>query len=198
MTEEEWLASADPEPMLRFARRFADDAALRTFACACCFRVWGLVVDERARSAVEVAESFARGLASRSDLDDARDMAEEARGDASDSEYEAEAEADFCYTARYCEVNALLYAVCAARQATTVSAADMDDDDYFGNHGSHYWAEAAQRNDAMSSVFTRFGESQSGPVFDMAMAAGEIAAEEERKAQAEILRGLVRYTGGDT
>jgi hypothetical protein len=184
--------------MLRLAREFADDSALRLFACACCYRVWGLIVDERAGRAVELAERFARGLASRTDLDDARDLAEEAREDAHDAEYEAEAEADFCYTARYCEVNARLYAVCAARQATSVSAAEMDDDEYFGDHGSHYWAVAAQKNDAMSSVFGRFGDSKSGPVYDMAMAAEKVAAEEERKAQADILRGLVRYTGCET
>lgn len=198
MTREEWTASAEPDLMLRFARAFADDAALRLFACACCYRVWGLIADDRARRAVEVAERFARGLAPRSDLDDARDRADEAREEAHGEEYEAEAEAEFCYTARYCEVNARLYATGAARQATSVTAADMDDDKYFGNHGSHYWAAAAQKNDAMSSVFGRFGDSRSGPVYDMAMAAGEIAAEEERKAQADILRGLIRYTGGET
>jgi hypothetical protein len=129
MTKEEWHASTDPELMLRFARAFADDSTLRLFACACCVRVWRLIADERARRAVEIAERFARGLASRSDLDGARDLAEEAREDAHRAEYEAESESGFCYTARYCEINARLYAACAARQATSVSAADMDDDE---------------------------------------------------------------------
>jgi hypothetical protein len=190
MTKEEWFASTDPDLMLRFARGFADDSVLRLFACACCVRVWGLIADERACRAVEVAKRFSGGLASRPDLEDARDMAEGAREEAHRAEYEAEAEADFCYTARYCEINARLYAACAARQATSFSAAEMDDDEYFGNHGSHYWAAAAQKNDAMASVFDRMF----GPVYDMAIAAGDMAAEEERKAQADILRGLVRYT----
>jgi hypothetical protein len=198
MTKEQWLASTDPELMLRFVRAFADDPALRLFACACCFRVWGLIEDERVRRAVEIAERFAHGLVSCSDLDNARDIADEAREHAHDAEYEAEAASDFCYTARYCVVNARLYAVCAARQATSISAANMDDDEYFGNHGSHYWAAAAQKNDAMSSVFDRFGDSTSGPVYDMAMAAGEVAAQEEGKAQADILRELVPYTSIET
>jgi hypothetical protein len=32
----------------------------------------------------------------------------------------------------------------------------------------------------------------------MAIAAGEIAAEDERKAQADILRGLIRYAARET
>jgi hypothetical protein len=43
----------------------------------------------------------------------------------------------------------------------------------------------------MSSVFARHGDSRSGPVYELAMAAGEIAEEEERKSQADILRELI-------
>lgn len=192
MTKEEWLASTDLDSMLRFARTFADEPSFRLFACACCWRIWGRIVDERSRRAVEVAERFARGLASRPDLDFARDLAEDALEEAARAEYAAEALAEFRYTARYCEVNARLYAACAARQATSASASNMDDHRHFGQEGSHYWAAAAQRNDAMSSVYDHFADRTSGTVDDMVAAAGRIAVEEEKEAQASILRDLIQ------
>jgi hypothetical protein len=96
MTEAEWLASADPAAMLRFLtessfgpaglmredeevrqRRSLTPSArkLRLFACACCRAVWHLLNDERSRKAVEVAERFADGGATRRDLDEARRQA---------------------------------------------------------------------------------------------------------------------------
>ncbi len=59
MTEGEWLSSVDPTPMLEFVRGHASDRKFRLFACACCRNVWSLVVEERWRKAVEIAEEFA-------------------------------------------------------------------------------------------------------------------------------------------
>ena len=59
MTEAEWLAATDAEPMLRFVRGTATDRKLRLFACACCRRVWDFLPDPRSRAAVEFSERYA-------------------------------------------------------------------------------------------------------------------------------------------
>jgi hypothetical protein len=59
MTEEEWLSGVDPTPMLEFVRGHASDRKFRLFASACCRNIWSLVVEERWRKAVEIAEEFA-------------------------------------------------------------------------------------------------------------------------------------------
>jgi hypothetical protein len=76
MDEQAWLASADPQVMLRlllgashprvqaveaFPDCIASDRKLRLFACSCYHRVRHLLPDARARVAVEVAERVADG-----------------------------------------------------------------------------------------------------------------------------------------
>jgi hypothetical protein len=84
MTEDEWLASSDPYPMLRPCRR-----AIRShprkghlFAVACCRRIWPLLTDPRSREAVEVAARYAEGLADAEHLQAARTAAEAAHAEA--------------------------------------------------------------------------------------------------------------------
>lgn len=68
MTEADWLASADPDPMLEYLRGKASDRKLRLFACACCWHVGHLSWDQTSRTAVRVAEDFADGLVSKGKL----------------------------------------------------------------------------------------------------------------------------------
>ncbi|MBY0231004.1 MAG: hypothetical protein K2W96_17090 [Gemmataceae bacterium] len=61
MTESEWLASADPYPMLPLVLDGGTSRKSRLFACACVRRIWHLLDDPRSREAVEAAERFADG-----------------------------------------------------------------------------------------------------------------------------------------
>lgn len=98
MTEAEWLVSSDPQAMLHFIRiagmegmrsweasgqampRFkVSDRKLRLWACGCVREVWHLLTDERSREAVRVAERFADGEASDTDLVTARRKADHVR-----------------------------------------------------------------------------------------------------------------------
>jgi hypothetical protein len=70
MTEAEWLAATDPEPMLAFHRGKASDRKLRLFAVACCRRILHLFTEHlRFGEAVEVAERSADPPVSTVDLD---------------------------------------------------------------------------------------------------------------------------------
>jgi hypothetical protein len=69
LTEAEWLAWSDPNPMLAYLRGKVSDRKARLFAVACCRRMLGWVeagADER--HAVDVAESYADGQADGAEL----------------------------------------------------------------------------------------------------------------------------------
>jgi len=63
VTEAEWFAGTDPQPLLWFLGDRASPRKRRLLACAYCRQVWHLVADDRARCAVELAERLADGEA---------------------------------------------------------------------------------------------------------------------------------------
>jgi hypothetical protein len=75
MTEEEWQQETrHPQRMVfslrksRFTRTKAGRRKLRLYATGCCRLVWDLLTDPSSRQAVEVAERFAEGQASKKEL----------------------------------------------------------------------------------------------------------------------------------
>lgn len=81
MDEDGWNRCTAPEQMVAFLRTrgHLSDRKLRLFAAGCCRRIWEVLGDDRSRKAVEVAEQYADGLASREQLVRARDQARGAR-----------------------------------------------------------------------------------------------------------------------
>jgi hypothetical protein len=72
MTEKEWIECDDVPKLLKYLVERASSRKFRLFGCACCRRIWHLLVDERSRNAVGVAERYADGLATEEDMDKAR------------------------------------------------------------------------------------------------------------------------------
>jgi hypothetical protein len=70
MIEGEWLACSDPLGLLR-AIPSPPRRKRELFACACCRHLWAKLTDPRTRRAVEIAEQFIDGAASRDELLDA-------------------------------------------------------------------------------------------------------------------------------
>jgi hypothetical protein len=77
MTEEQWLACADPRPLLEYLRPTASPRKLRLFAVGCC-RLHGRAFFPRwSWPAVQAAERFADGDLSAADLRQVRADAQE-------------------------------------------------------------------------------------------------------------------------
>src|SRR5215213_3315830 len=79
MTDVEWRTCVDPTPMLEMLwDRKASDRKLRLYATACCRRLNCLVINEECRSALEVVDRFADGLATAAERSAARKAAQRA------------------------------------------------------------------------------------------------------------------------
>src|SRR5262245_7521722 len=72
MTKQEWLACADPKPMLQWLADRLSARKLRLIAVACCRHLWHLLTEAASREVVEVAERYADGLERKSTLAAAR------------------------------------------------------------------------------------------------------------------------------
>jgi hypothetical protein len=68
MTEAEWLACADPKPILELLRLRGSDRKLRLVACACCRRTEHLYPNEKCRRCLDVLESWADGAGTVEDV----------------------------------------------------------------------------------------------------------------------------------
>jgi hypothetical protein len=68
MTEQEWLTWKNPLRMIKSLRRKASDRKLRLFACGCCRQLWPFLRARACRAAVEQAERYADGQASKKSL----------------------------------------------------------------------------------------------------------------------------------
>src|ERR1700733_3657124 len=69
MNEEEWMATTNPQAMLKFYKAKLSDRKLRLFACACCRRIWHLMIDQHSQQAVEAAEMFSDKNVTKEELD---------------------------------------------------------------------------------------------------------------------------------
>jgi hypothetical protein len=126
MDEAEWLACADPQPMLAFLRGTASDRKLRLFAVACVRRVWRLVGRERSRWAVGIAELVADEKLGGDSLGRAYANAGTAPWPA-DTEAEHEAVVAARYTARAAAGTAARRAAAHVVRALRLSNGDTND-----------------------------------------------------------------------
>jgi hypothetical protein len=62
MNESEWMASAECDRMLDYIPYRISQRKWRLIAVGFCRRIWGLLVDERSRQAVDASERWADGL----------------------------------------------------------------------------------------------------------------------------------------
>jgi hypothetical protein len=118
MTEAEWLACADPWPMLAVLPEQVSDRKVRLFAVFCCQGLRGLL-EPRSLSALAAAERYADGLCKEADLRAADSAALDALNDnLSDQDRQAAAMA-VCWT---CDKNIRLQCPSITGQTATVMA----------------------------------------------------------------------------
>jgi hypothetical protein len=199
MTESDWLACTEPQPMIAYLRGKASDRKMRLFYCVCCRRIWHLIADPRGREAVETAERFADGLAGQAELQQSRRSVRFAVSEAKRSEWEGEAETNFGLGGpldygEYLDRMVRLFAVCAAQATVCKEASDaygdwmwyqnpeMDDPPrlFDPQRASDYWAAAAVGR-ARYRVLRPTEEARQ---------LGELAGQAESAEQVKLVRDL--------
>ena len=78
VTERDWLVSNDPDLLYAEVRELLSPEQLRDYACRCCRRIWDRLLDDRSRTAVEVAERFVASTATIDELNVAHENSRKA------------------------------------------------------------------------------------------------------------------------
>jgi len=71
MSEQEWLECTDPQLMLASLEGKSSNRKLRFFACACCRRIWDMIVEADCQRAIEISEQYADSKATEQEAHDA-------------------------------------------------------------------------------------------------------------------------------
>jgi hypothetical protein len=186
-TEADWLLCKDLRPLLHYLCERGSERKWRLFSVACCRRVDHLITDESSRDAVELAERFADGRATEEELAEAHAKAKQEVEESHHAEWMAEAEANFCYTAEYCAVVAVLEVAAAVESVVSLSARPTSTAS--GMTGTHGFAAGAVASMARSKAYADWGMKSAG-VYEACQAAADAAHESEVAHQLLILRDI--------
>jgi hypothetical protein len=190
MTEADWYACHDPEPLLDFLHDRGSNRQWRLFAVACCRRIDHLITDARSRRAVEVAARYADGDATVEELTAARAAAQDAQKEAWNAEYEAEAAADFRYTLEYAGTCCRHYAAAAARSAVCRDPRRTDGEP--GSYEADFWSPSDQlaASAVGANAYVTLSREWGAERDEEARRAEEAAEDGERRAQCDLLRDV--------
>lgn len=192
----------EPLPEIEATCTTLDESAVRRFSCACCRRVWHLIDDERVWRALEVAERYAEADATLEELDNAQADVSDAIEERATEEWEAEAEANFAYTAAYCEIAARLYVTIAAWYALSRNMSNPDPDPHLAfpdrrKHSGWYWVGAAVESIARSEALRWLEDAKctDRDVYIATVASAESKRIDEHREQLRILKYMVSQAG---
>jgi hypothetical protein len=191
VTEADWQTCSDPEPLLHFLHDKGSSRKWRLFAVACCRRIGHLITDERSRQAVEVATRYADDIATQEELEAAYSVAQRAWREAKDTEYTAEAEANFCTTPAYAATFCRLQAASAACHAVFYRDPGRPDAEP-ASFGADFWRRGSQSvaSAVSQNVYANFGSTYGDARWEEARRAAKSAEIAELQAHCEVLRDL--------
>ena len=184
----DWNNEIDPYVMLQVVGGEVTERKLRLFACAAARQVWPLLVDPRTRTAVEVAQRYADGLATADELRAAHEAALAASGDASAEMQDILARADPQTDRWPIFVSILEYAAAAN---VGVWATDLEIGPADPRWGAHraYFVEQVRDSVCTAAVHNVSPTLPLGPPPDEV--ARQAAGEAEMRVLASIVRCLI-------